>query len=250
MSSFLPTYLDPESFTQPANLDWIRNELAQDRLVIVRDAFHRELAEALHAELERASCWSVRRDYGKHHQVFHEVLGGEALTPGLQTLGEAWRSTATREWIEQLRGRRFVGTAQVEAMWLYPGHYVSAYAKPAGRSMSMYWDLTRDWDDEWGGNLVWLASGTVIRPSFNTLLLCSDVPGVDRYSITPVNPTARGRRFAVTFLRCEEIAADEDALDLDGGRHPLVAATEMAPIHIDDDILAMPGFREPGEATS
>jgi hypothetical protein len=250
MSSFLPTYLDPESFTPQANLDWIRDELAQDRLVIVRDAFDRDLAETLHAELEQASRWNVRRDHGEHHQVFHEALSGEALTPALQTLAEAWRSAATREWIEQLRGRRFVGSAQVEAMWLYPGHYVSAHARAGGRSMSMYWDLTRDWDDEWGGDLIWLASGTVIRPSFNTLLLCSDDPGGDRYSITPVNPTARGRRFAVTFLRYEESAAHEDALEHDRGRPTLVAATEMAPIHIDDDILAMPGFRERGEATS
>lgn len=249
MSSFLPKYLDPEPFTQPADLDWIRSELAQDRLVIVRDAFDRDLAEALHAELEQASHWSVRRDYGKHHQVFHEELSGEALTPALQTLGEAWRSAATREWIEQLRGRPFVGSAQLEAMWLYPGHYVNAYARAAGRSLSMYWDLTKNWDDEWGGSLIWLASGTVIRPSFNTLLLCPDDPSGARYSITPVNPTARGRRFAVTFLRCEPRAAEEDARERDGGRQALVAATEMAPIHIDAEILAMPGFREPGEAT-
>jgi hypothetical protein len=250
MSSFLPAYLDPEPFTQQADLDWIRNELEQDRLVIVRDAFDRDLAETIHAELERTSRWSVRRDYAKHHQVFHEELRGEDLTPGLQTLGEAWRSAATREWIEQLRGRRFVGSAQLEAMWLYPGHFVSAYAGAIGRSMFMSWDLTKDWDDEWGGNLIWLASGTVIRPSFNTLLLYPDVPSGDRYALTPVNPTARGRRFAVTFLRCEERAADEHASELDGARQSLVAATEMSPIHIDDEILAMPGFRETGEATS
>lgn len=247
--SFLPTYLDPEPFSQPQDLGWIRSELARDRLVIVRDAFRREVAEAVHAELEQASRWSVRRDYGKHHQVFYEELSGAALTPGLQALDEAWRSAATREWIEQLRGRPFVGSAQVEAMWLYPGHFVSAYARAAGRSMSMYWDLTKDWDDEWGGNLIWLASGTVIRPSFNTLLLCPDDASGARCSITPVNPTARGRRLAVGFLRSEERAADEDALARDGGRQTLVAATEMAPIPIDDDILVMPGFREAGEAT-
>jgi hypothetical protein len=247
---FLPTYLAPETFAQPADLDWIRDELARDRLVIVRDAFDRDLAEALHAELEQTSRWSVRRDHAEHHQMVYEELSGAALTPRLQTLGEAWRSAATRQWIEQLRGRRFVGSAQVEAMWLYPGHYVSAYARPAGRSLSMYWDLTKDWDDEWGGNLVWLASGTVIRPSFNSLLLCADSPSRDRYSITPVNPTARGRRFAVTFLRCEEGAADEDALERDGERQTLVAATEMAPIQIDDDILVMPGFREAAEGKS
>jgi hypothetical protein len=250
MSSFLPTYLDSEPFTQQANLDWIRNELEKDRLVIVRNAFNRDMAETIYAELERASRWSVRRDYGKHHQVFYEELSGEDLTPGLQTLGEAWREAATREWIEKLRGRRFVGSAQVEAMWLYPGHYVNAYAKAVRRSMSMYWDLTKDWDDEWGGNLIWLASGTVIRPSFNTLLLCPDDPSGDRHAITPVNPTARGRRFAVTFMRCEESAADEHALERDGARQTLVAATEMSPIHIDDEIFAMPGFRETGEATS
>lgn len=250
MSSFLPTYLDSEAFTERANLDWIRNELAQDRLVIVRDAFDRGLAETIHAELEQASRWSVRRDYGRHHQVSYEELIGEHLTPGLQTLGEAWRSAATRAWIEELRGRRFVGSAEVEAMWLYPGHYVNAYARDVARSMSMYWDLTKDWDDEWGGNLIWLASGTVLRPSFNTLLLWPEDPRGDRYAITPVNPTARGRRFAVTFMRCEASAVDEHALEREGARQTLVAATELSPIQIDDEILAMPGFREPGETTA
>jgi len=185
-------------FGDPALVEQVGAQLRAGRLIVIPDAIDPALAdEAWHA-LDRHPAWlphePVRQSPG-HHYRHHNVQ--EPAPLALRTCMALFDSPRTKAFIEQLSGRPCGGAAALTAAWYQPGDYGMPHTDEAvDRTVSFIWHLTRDWDDAWGGQLVWCHSGASVFPRFNSLsIFCTSAHSM--HFAAAVSSRARGKRLAI-----------------------------------------------------
>ncbi len=239
-SGYLPTYLNRDVFADEQRLAQIREQLVGERLVAIRNAFDPELAEAVYRHLDQVAHWSHSVAYERDFQFsYHDMTGAELLPP-LKSLWAAMLGARSREWMEALCGRPCDGEVEVTSSWYPPFGYVTPHTDGGKRrSIALVWHLTKDWDDRLGGDFLWYPSGTVFRPSFNSLFMFRVTASHSLHAIAPVSPVARAKRMAVV-LWYGTSEPNQWNTSSGVGQDELVAQTCVPPVRRGTSLMSLP----------
>ncbi len=238
-SSYLPTYLNGDIFADERRLGHIRDQLSCGRLVAIRSAFDPEFAETVHRHLDQSTPWETSISY-QYLQFIYRKVEGAALPLPLKSLSTALLGTRSREWMEALCGRPCDGDMDLLAFWYMPGGYATPHSDGGrGRSIALVWHLTKDWDDRWGGEFIWHPSGTVFRPSFNSLFMFQVNANESVHSIAPISPVARGlRRAAVMWYGTQQAHDWNDSRG--ASKQALIPFSSERPVERTTKLVSIP----------
>ena len=115
----------------------------------------------------------------------------------LRTCMELFDSPRTKAFMEQLSGRPCGGVTALTAAWYQAGDYGLPHTDEAiDRTVSFVWHLAKDWDDGWGGQLVWCKNGASVFPRFNSLAIFVTRPDSLHFAAA-VSSRATGKRLGV-----------------------------------------------------
>lgn len=192
----IESLLNISVFRDGSLLDAIRNHLTDGRMVVVRDAFNGDFAEATYKDLHSYMDWTAFQEFGRTSFCYNR-LRETNLPPTVSELRTTLSTGATKRFAEKLTGRDCGGRAIVNAALYRPGDYLAPHTDSVGnRSVALVWHLSRGWDPEWGGQFVWCKTGASVSPMFNSLILFN-VSSATLHLVLPVTPRARGKRLSV-----------------------------------------------------
>ena len=194
-ASSIEHYLNPELDLQDAG-----TRLRAGKIVVLRDAFHRDFAEATHSALSDPSLpWTRNEAYFDDGYSFcHSNVHDSSRWPGgLHAALGVFDHPGTKQRISELSARDCLGAAIGSPSYYAPGDYSLPHSDWMGqRTVAYVWHLSKGWQPDWGGGLYWAqnAQNQRIYPaSFNTLVLFLVTPSSSHF-VTPVSRHAAGQR--------------------------------------------------------
>lgn len=181
-------------------------------------------------------CWSAHRrcthqfQY-RHHNLYAKIPFFKKHCPEYVAAADWWMNQGSA-WMSKVTGVK--GTVNLSASWcvrgplgiaqIQPGHPKDPKERPerkkerktcardlryqpgdysaphndtgAGRHVAFIHHLTKDWDDTWGGDMVWCSPYGAFAPSFNTLFLFK-VSDDSFHFVNQVTEYARHKRLCV-----------------------------------------------------
>ena len=169
----------------PAVLDGledVREKLRAGEVVILRDAFRPDFAEACYRELaSRHAPWSANEDYFedgygyRHLNVYDRALWSHRLNATFAVFDHA----ETKAWVSQLAERDCGGACTGAPSKYRAGDHSLPHTDWVGqRTVAYVWHLSKAWRPEWGGALYWAQNDhdeATYPASFNQLCLFSAV---------------------------------------------------------------------------
>jgi Rps23 Pro-64 3,4-dihydroxylase Tpa1-like proline 4-hydroxylase len=202
--STLMDYLNPTLFENPRVLEDIGRRLRTGGLVIIRDAFSLDFAEAVWQDLARDDINWMRHedsaDYGFTY-VHHNVYDWKDYSVAMREAYSLFDHPETKRWMTRLSGRDCSGegNASGSASNYFPGDYSMPHTDHYGqRAMAFVWHLSKNWDPRWGGALYWTGEHhehAYQHATFNTLTLFS-VTAHTTHFVTAVSRHAKEKRLA------------------------------------------------------
>lgn len=177
-------------YSDPTVLEDIKMRLRAGQVVILRDAFVPELADAMHAVLSAStenvkdSNWDHNEDYfgdGYHFRHYNIYNPQDFPTLCKDMQSNIFESDATRAFMTELTGRD-CNSPEVSAAPSYYGsgdHSLPHTDHIGQRSVAFVWHLSQNWRPEWGGALYWAPeplANAVHHASYNSLVLFSVTP--------------------------------------------------------------------------
>lgn len=198
----IETYLNPEVFAKESLLEELSGHLVGGRLVLIRDAFQKAFADRVHACLERFTEWRVyERFQGKFHYHHHNIYDESLYPVDLEWCRRIFSSAPTKRLIESLSQRPCEAQTVFSASRYMPGDYSLPHTdlvecEQEVRQVAFVWHLTRDWQDDWGGDLFWCPSNSYVTPGYNNLLLFN-VSSESLHCVTHVSPYAQSKRLTI-----------------------------------------------------
>lgn len=180
--------LNPKLLEQET-LDDIKARLREGKVVILRDAFRTELADAMHEQLDFLTDeeWNLHEDYfaDGYHFKHKNIYDKNDFPPLFQDVNRMFESTATKDFLTELSGRDCSGEISGAPSFYSAGDHSLPHTDHIGqRSVAYIWHLSRNWRPEWGGALYWAPeplANAYHHASFNTLVLFSVTP----FSVRP-----------------------------------------------------------------
>lgn len=198
----IEAYLNPALTDDPALLADAGRRLRANEVVVLRDAFRPEFAEAVHRELSaKAAPWSLNEEWFadgyayRHHNVYSTGLWSHRLNKTFAVFDSA----ETKAWMEAFTARDCSGPALGSPSHYRAGDHSLPHTDWTGqRTIAYVWHLSKDWRPEWGGALYWAQNDHAVATypaSFNTLVLFSVTP-TSAHFVTTVSPQAKQKRLA------------------------------------------------------
>lgn len=185
--------LNPDYFN---NSD-VQKALTDDGIAVLDNILLPDKAEALYTELTSNSVWhrehidregedGTRFVYKRNRIQFDSGSEGESLTE----LREFLRSDTCLDWVTLMSG---LSCFDVEgsAASMSPGDFLGRHNDDVGgfgRVIAYVLYLTKDWQEPWGGELVFEPKNIVVAPSFNKLVMFR----VNKDSFHHVNKISEG----------------------------------------------------------
>ena len=190
----------------PAVLDGledVREKLRAGEVVILRDAFRTDFAEACYRELKsKHAPWSANEDYFedgygyRHLNVYDRALWSRRLNATFAVFDHA----ETKAWVSKLAERDCGGACTGAPSKYRAGDHSLPHTDWVGqRTVAYVWHLSKAWRPEWGGALYWAQNDhaeATYPASFNQLCLFS-VTTTSAHFVTTVSPHAE--RLRLTF---------------------------------------------------
>lgn len=200
--SSIEFYLNPNILANEKLFDEINDQLVKGRLIVIKKAFHDAFAERMFDCLDQFGDWKLYEDYQPHfHYRHHNIYDERLFPPDLERCREVFRSEATRSFIQRLSQRDCSGETTFSASLYLPGDhslphndYLARHGQP--RQVAFVWHLTKEWQEDWGGEFFWCEKSRSLPPGFNALLLFN-VERSSQHFVTLVSPHARGKRLAI-----------------------------------------------------
>jgi len=195
--------LNPKLFSENGLIEEVSNQLVDGRLIVIRNAFQEAFAERMFGCLDQFRDWKVYEDYQPHFHYRHHNIYDENLFPSeLQQCRKFFSSDETRRFVPQLSRRDCSGDTTFSASLYLPGdhslpHNDFTTRADQPRQTAFVWHLTKEWQDDWGGEFFWCKQGRSLAPEFNTLLLFN-VDAHSKHLVTLVSPHAKGKRLAIS----------------------------------------------------
>ena len=196
-------FLDSTISTDERCLQQIGAGLATGDLIVIRNAFQAGFAERMYDCLNEFSDWKLYEGYEKHFHYHHHNIYDETLFPdALIRCHDVFASNATKKFIEHLSQRDCSGPTTFSASLYLPGDHSlphNDFTTRDGwqRQVAFVWNLTKNWQSDWGGDFFWCKKGRWIPPTFNTLLLFH-VDRSSKHLVTMVSPHAKSKRLAIS----------------------------------------------------
>lgn len=214
-ASSIEFYLNPEVSGNEALLRELAHLTSGD-LVVIRDGFQAAFAERVFACLDSHSDWKLYEGYEEHFHYRHHNIYDEQLYPeALVRCRDIFDSEATKGFVAGLTQRDCSGRATLAASWYQPGDHSLPHNdfmtyKEEQRRVAFIWNLTKEWQADWGGEFFWCRTGKSVMPAFNSLLLFN-VARESMHFVTMVAPHAKGKRLAVSGWWTGKAGKDQNA---------------------------------------
>lgn len=151
-------FLNPKLLDDANLLSAIGTNLRKGKMIILRNAFKPEFAEYAWQQMNRSDVeW-----HGKKATYMNVPLDAKrsTMSPELRSVLRIFRHPKSIKFLERISGRNCAGEgSQPGATWYKP----NAYAPPhtdfnKHGSVTLNWDLTKDWSKDWGGSFYWVSS--------------------------------------------------------------------------------------------
>jgi hypothetical protein len=180
----IENYLSPRLLQDPAIMEDVALKLRAGEIVVLRDAFHVDFAQAMHQELNACEAWTKNEAYfaDGYHYKHDNVYDPADFSPLFVKANAMFGSNETRAFMTNLTGRDCSGDDTVGAPSHYaPGDHSLPHTDHIGqRTVAYVWHLSSpNWRPEWGGGLYWAnepLANAYLHASFNTLVLFSVTP--------------------------------------------------------------------------
>jgi len=211
--------------------DVVREQLKSPVLVVPNALDVRE-AEALYQALDSATSWSKQdirtwQEQGYDLADFeykrkHIDLESDFAPPELKGLNQYMNKPETRQWFTNVCGRscdRFIASATLFGCGDHISEHNDEYTyeelgKPRyTRALTFNYYLSKMWESDWGGNLIWKDPYQCIVPSFNTLVLFRVTENSNHW-VEPVKENALEKRLSITGWFLTEIRSGAFNLSL------------------------------------
>lgn len=175
--------LDPR-ILEPNTISDIQQRLRSGNVVVLRNAFREDLAEAMHEQLDYLTDaqWIHHEDYfpDGYHYRHSNIYQTEDFPPLLRQVNAMLESTDTKGFVTKLSGRDCNGSISGAPSYYRPGDHSLPHTDHVGqRTVAYIWHLSKEWKPEWGGALYWAPeplANAYHHASFNTLVLFSVTP--------------------------------------------------------------------------
>ena len=244
----IENYLNPALFEDPATMRDVGARLRAGDVVVLKDAFRDEFAQAVHAELAADTVdWALNEAYfadGYHHR-HHNAYDARAWSARLRRALGVFADERTRAFMSELAGRDCAGDATGAPSWYKAGDHSLPHTDWVGqRTVAYVWHLSKGWRPEWGGALYWAGADHAVAThpaSFNTLVLFC-VTTTSAHFVTTVSPHHEGKRLTFngwwqSAWLPQEADAELDAVLADEARGDKVTHAQLQAIA---DVLADP----------
>jgi len=213
-------YLNPKIFQDPETVQSIQQRLRDGHLVVIKNAFLEDYAEAMYDELNTSSDFELQESYDFEdgfHYSHHNIYDLSKYKNLMNTTLSMFNSEATKALCQEWSGRDCSGTSIASSSYYAPGDHSLPHTDHLGqRSVAYVWHLTKNWKPQWGGALYWCreyADSTYIHASFNTLTLFAVTPFTTHF-VTTVSPHATEKRLAFNgWWESSWIPSAEDPLE-------------------------------------
>lgn len=196
-------FLNPKLSGDQKLIEDISAQLAQGRLVVIKNAFQEAFAERMFTCLNQFRDWKLYEDYQPHfHYHHHNIYNEKLFPPELAQCREIFSSDETKHFAARLSQRDCSGETTLSASLYRPGDHSLPHndfltRDDQPRQTAFVWHLTKEWQDDWGGAFYWCKEGRSLIPAFNTLLLFNVDPN-SKHFVTLVSPHAQGKRLAIS----------------------------------------------------
>lgn len=149
---------------------------------VIENALVPEFAERLYTDLMQCGHWDRTsiQDPGFTYQRDAILMGSTHAPPSLNELNAFLSSSECLKLITEISGRQCDGFHGAAAVFK-PGDQISEHndkfiirrndGTRAIRAVTFNLYLTKNWDERWGGRLIWKSPYTEIVPTFNTLVM-------------------------------------------------------------------------------
>ena len=223
-------------FDNMLNLDFLSNqEKLREKLcepvVVIKNALEDEVAEALYQELSDYKSWTrsgteeiKSTEYNKNFTYKRNSI--ELQDPNIPTTLKALHhylsSQDVRQWFSEACGRQcdsFRGSATnfIKGDHISEHNDLFIYDDEDGtkfkRVLTFNYYLAKDWNVDWGGNLVWKKPHKVICPDFNTLVLFN-VTANSHHWVAPVLKDTDVKRLSITGWFLQEVKTEKFKLSI------------------------------------
>ena len=149
-SDSITSFLNPNLFQDPETIHNIKLQLRAGKPVIIQNAFKPDYAEAMYQDVSSAEDAFDLHEYSHEDDDFsclhYNIYDLQKYTPLMNATLELFNSTATKEFVSELSGRRCGGETWPAASWYKPGSHSLPHSDWADRRTVAYvWHLTKDW---------------------------------------------------------------------------------------------------------
>jgi hypothetical protein len=141
-------YLNPKLLEDPSTLEKVGERLRAGELVIIRDAFRPEFAEAMHYDLSTNEDWGLFQVHSSDgfHYHHHNIYDAEDYSELMNTTYKMFDHPDTKAWAEGLTGKDCSGEVTGSPSYYMPGDYSMPHTDFKGeRTVAYVWHLSKNW---------------------------------------------------------------------------------------------------------
>jgi len=214
------------------NQEGIQNCLRQQPVLVIENALNPEDAESLYEGLGASAAWAPQdtqtwKEQGIDVAEFtysrnHIDIADQRAPDALKALNTYLNSKTMKQWFSAVSGRRcdkFIASATIfdegDHISEHNDYYI--YEEPGKpryvRALTFNYYLSKNWNPDWGGNLVWKEPYQRISPNFNTLVLFN-VTTNSHHWVEPVTKHPGEKRLSITGWFLTEIQTERFSLSL------------------------------------
>lgn len=181
----ISNYLNPYILeVSDSELEETRHRLELGQVVIIRDAFAIDFAQAVYNELNERANFTLYHGsspdgFAFHH---HNIYGKENYSAFMNQTQRIFSSADTKDWMTHFLDVDCFGDTMAAPSYYAPGDFSNPHSDHTDqRTVSFIWHLTdhEQWKSEWGGALHWCLEHpdhAYMPPTFNTLILFRTQP--------------------------------------------------------------------------
>ena len=155
----IESFLNPALFEDPATMEDIGSAIRNGKLVVIRNAFVPEFAEALYADFDEIDDWDLNQEqfddgfHFSHHNIYNMDKYNDLMKAAVRMLEDH----ESKRFMTELTGRDCMGTgdnSHGSASYYQPGDHSLPHTDHVHqRTVAYVLHLTKDWQPEWGGAL-------------------------------------------------------------------------------------------------
>jgi len=203
--------------------------LLQQPVAVIDNALDDDIAETLFQQLMESNSWQQQgtdtiksAEYGEDFKFHRKSIDmQDPVAPAaLKMLYDYLNSEEIRQVFSEISGRQ-CDSFRAAATIFNKGDHISDHndlfvydeTPKYKRVLTFNYYLTKNWEMDWGGNLVWKKPHSVITPKFNTLVLFN-VTVNSHHWVEPVLKDTENKRLSITGWYLQEVKKENFKLSI------------------------------------